>query len=184
MGNPRRRKHRRSRRSRSLSLLRNPIGGSVAAVAAPVKEMASKEFLIQASSVALGFVLPGIVTSRVVPINWRDTALKGYAVKVAVVAGLAGAASLVNKRVSKAILLGGGVSIALDIYTDFVAPALSGVLGGGSVPAALPAPAGGTATYFGDRVSLATYYGDQGLAGAEGASIGAAFGGQGDAAFA
>ncbi|HXT00359.1 MAG TPA: hypothetical protein VN915_06765 [Elusimicrobiota bacterium] len=189
MGNPKkrrssRRSHRRHhRRSSRSSIFRNPIGGSVAAVMGPAKEMISKQFLVEASSLALGFVLPGIVTSKFVPASYRNTAAKGYAVKVAVIAGLAGATSLWNKRVSKAILMGGGVSLVLDIYTDFVAPMLGGVLGAASAPAALPAPAGGTATYYGDR-GVGTFYGDNGLGAYEGASIGSAFGGAGDNAYA
>jgi hypothetical protein len=163
-------------------IFRNPIGGSVAAVAGPAKEMFSKENVVQASSIALGFVLPGIVTNKFVPVAWRNTALKGYAVKVGVIAVLAGATSMVSKRVSKAILIGGSVSLVLDLYTDFVAPMLGGLVGAAPAPA-LPAPAGGTATYFGDR-GVGTYFGDNGLGAYDGASIGAAFGGVGDAAYA
>lgn len=189
MGNPRkRRSHRRShrrasRRGRRHSLFSNPIGGSLSAVSAPVKEMISKDFLMEASSVAAGFVLPGIVTNKFVPATWRNTPMKGYAVNIGTVAVVAALASFVNKRASKAILLGGGVKVILDLYTDFVAPMLGSVVSAAPATPALPAPAGGTATYFGDR-GMGTFYGDNGLGSFDGASIGAAFGsatGMGDA---
>lgn len=180
MGNPkRRRSHRRTRRSRrssSRSLFRNPIGGSISAVSAPVREMASVPFLLEVTSLAGGFVLPGIVTNRFVPLGWRNTALKGYAVKVGVIAGLSALAGLKSRKLSRAVLVGGGISLVLDLYTDFAAPAISGVLGRVSSAPALPAPAGGAATYFGDR-GMGTFYGDEGLGSFEGSSIGAAFGG-------
>lgn len=192
MGNPRRRKshrrhHRRSHR-RARGLFSNPsFGGSISAVTAPVKEMVRKDFLVEAVSVAAGVMLPAVVTTRFIPAAWRNTTFKGYAVKAGVVAGISAFASIAfGKKVSRAVLLGGGVSLALDIYTDFVGPMVGNAVGS-MLPAptgALPAPAPGAATYFGDRNLAAWYGGHDGLSDASGASIGSAFGGMGDQAYA
>lgn len=154
-----RRKH--SRRSRGLAL-RNPISSVLAAP----REMVRKDFLTEAASVAAGFVLPNVIMPRL-PMSLRDSMPKAYLSKVAVVAGLAGAASLVNKRISKAILLGGGVSILLDAWTDFVAPAIMG--GAGPLKA-----------FYGDPgdPGVGAFYGDPGDPGV-GSSVGDAFGGEG-----
>lgn len=173
MLNPRKRRkkshgRRRShRRSRSM-VLRNPLP---AVLSAP-REMASKSFVMEAASVAAGFVLPSVILPRL-PSQLRDSTIKAYASKIAVVAVLAGGASLVSKRVSRALLLGGGVSILLDVWTDFIAPA---IMGGGA------GPSGGASAYYGDPgdPGVGAYYGDPGDPGV-GASLGDAFGGDGEA---
>jgi hypothetical protein len=175
IGNPRRRKARKGRKShrrsrRSVSIFRNPIGGSLSAITSAPKQMISKDFLTEAASVSVGFVLPNIVMTYL-PANLRDARWKGYASKVAVVAVLAGASGMVSKRVSKAILLGGGVSLLLDLYADFVAPMLHG---GGA-----PAP-GGTAAFFGEEgdPGMGAFFGNDNDPGAglgDGRAIGEAF---------
>lgn len=174
MGNPRRRKshrksHRRTRRSsRSMSIFRNPLGASLSGITAAPRQMISKDFLMEAASVAVGFVLPNIVMTNL-PASLRDSRLKGYAAKVAVVAVLAGASGMVSKRVSKAILLGGGVSLLLDLYTDFVAPMIHGVVA--------PAPAA-TAAFYGNPgdPGMSAFYGNPGDPGVSGLGDGAAIG--------
>jgi len=131
--------------------------------------MISKDFLTEAVAVAVGFVLPNIVMTSVVPAQFRDARWKGYGSKVAVVAVLAGAAGMFSKRVSKAILLGGGVSILLDLYTDFVAPMVAGGLAPSSVKA-----------FYGEDgdPGMGAFYGTEGDPGSglgDGRSIGEAF---------
>lgn len=176
MGNPRRRKSRKARRShrrsRSVSVFRNPLGSLSGITSAP-KEMLSKDFLTEAASVAVGFVLPNIVMTSL-PTTLRDARWKGYASKVAVVAILSGASSMVSKRVSKAILLGGGVSLLLDLYTDFLAPMIHG-----TATAAASAPAA-TASFYGNPgdpgAGMGAFYGNPGDPGlSDGAAIGEAF---------
>lgn len=174
MGNPRRRKsrksHRRARRSsRSMSIFRNPVGGLVRSVSSGPREMLSKSFLTEAASVAVGFVLPNMVMTSL-PTSMRDAKWKGYASKVAVVAVLAGGASMVSKKVSKAILLGGGVSLLLDLYADYIAPTIHGVIA--------PAAPTGTAAFYGNPgdPGMGAFYGNPGDPGlSDGASIGEAF---------
>ena len=173
IGNPRRRKRRSHRKSHRRSLVRrNPMG---AVLAAP-RQMVSKDFLTEAASVAAGFVLPNLILPQL-PLAVRDATWKAYASKVAVIAALSGAASMVNKRVSRAILLGGGVSVLLDAWTDFVAHAL---MGGGT-----PRPSGGTSAYWGDPgdpgAGVSAYWGNPGEPGV-GASIADAFGGESEGA--
>lgn len=149
-----RRHHRHHRRHhrRHHGLRLNPSGALAAVVAGP-KEMVSGEFIKEAVSVAAGFLLPGMVLPRI-PAQFRNATWKAYGSKVAVVAGLSAVAGMaVSKRAAKLVLLGGGVSILLDLYADFVQPAISGVM---APPA--PAPASGAAAYFGNS-------GDPGVAG-------------------
>lgn len=142
-GNPRRK---RRHTMKSMSLLRNPIKGTLAALTQGPKEMVKVEFLKDAVAVAGGFVLPNMVISKL-PASLRDSQWKVYACKVATVSLLAGVSGMVSKRVQKAVLLGGGISILLDLYADFVAPRIAGV--------AAPAAPAGTSTYFG----MDAYYG-------------------------
>lgn len=163
-----RRSHRRSsRRSRGLALS-NPLP---AVLSAP-SQMIKKDFVTEAASVAAGFVIPGMILPRL-PVSMRDSTLKAYAAKVVIVAGLAGGASLVNKRLSRAVLLGGGVSLLLDVWTDFVAPSVMRI----------GAPAAAVNAYYGDPgdPGVGAFYGQAGDPGV-GASIGDAFGGGDDAA--
>ena len=147
LGNPRRRHH--AMKHRKSIMLRNPIKGSIAAITEGPKSMMKMDFIKDAVSVAAGFVLPNMVITKL-PAWARDQHWKVYASKVVVVSMLAGVSGIVSKRVQKAILLGGGISIIMDLYADFILPRLS--------PApAVPAPAA-TSTYFGTD-GLSTYYG-------------------------
>lgn len=162
IGNPRRkRKHarrsyRRSHRRSSSRLFHNPGGKALAAVFAGPKEMASMEFVKDAASVAAGFVLPNMIVAKL-PAQFRDSRPKLYVSKVVVIAGVSAAASVVSKRAAKMILLGGGVSLLLDLWMDFAAPMIAGAGAG-----AAHAPAPGTGVYYGPEVGV--YYGGEGAA--------------------
>ena len=158
IGNPRKRRksrsksHRRSgrRRSRGMALFANPGGKALSSILAGPREMATMDFAKDAASVAAGFVLPNMIVAKL-PANLRDSRMKVYGSKIAVVAGLSAAASVVSKRAAKMVLLGGGVSLLLDAWVDWIAPALG--QGG-----AAPAP-GGTGVYYGDEPGVGVYYG-------------------------
>lgn len=157
IGNPRKRRkshkksHRRSsRRSRGMSLFSNPGGKALSSILAGPREMATMDFAKDAAGVAAGFVLPNMIVAKL-PANLRDSRVKVYGSKVAVIAGLSAAAGMVSKRASKMILLGGGVSLLLDAWVDWIAPALGQ---GGA-----PAPAAGTGVYYGDNDGVGVYYG-------------------------
>lgn len=156
IGNPRKRRksrksHRRSsRRSRGMRLFSNPGGKALSSILSGPREMATMDFAKDAASVAAGFVLPNMIVAKL-PANLRDSRMKVYGSKVAVIAGLSAAASMVSKRASKMILLGGGVSLLLDVWVDWVAPALG--QGGGA------APAPGTGVYYGEEPGVGVYYG-------------------------
>jgi len=137
-----RRKHRRHHR-RSLS---NPFSAN-ALLSAP-KEMISSQFIMEAAGVAAGFVLPNMAMNYL-PVTWRSTTISYYASKVATVAVLSAAAGMVSKRVSKFVLVGGGVSLLLDLYTEFVG-------GHGPVAPSAPATPTGTSAFYGN---LGAYYG-------------------------
>ncbi len=137
----RRRHHRRSRRS-----LSNPFSAS-SLLAAP-KEMISSQFIMEAAGVAAGFVLPGIAMNYL-PATWRAAKWQYYASKVATIAVLSAAGQMVSRRVSKFILVGGGVSLLLDLYTEVM-----GMVGTTAAPTAA-APA--THAFYGD--SLNAFYG-------------------------
>ncbi len=147
--NPKRRHHRRGRRE--ISLLRNPGG----AVMAPVKELVSPDFLIDAAGAAVGFVLPNIIVVHL-PATWRDSQLKVYGVKTGVIIGLSVLGGVANKRLGKLLLLGGAISLALDAYTDFIAPHLM------AAPAAAPQAAQGAQSSSG-TAGVDWYYGAPGL---------------------
>ena len=153
IGNPRKRRksrkssRRSSRRSRGMRLFSNPGGKLLSGVLSGPKEMATMDFAKDAASVAAGFVLPNMIVAKL-PANLRDSRVKVYGSKVAVIAGLSAAARLVSPRASKMILLGGGVSLLLDAWVDFVAP----MIGGASAPA-------GTGVYYGDEPGVGVYYG-------------------------
>lgn len=121
-----RRRHHRRRRSLAL---RNPLSAS-ALLSAP-KQMVSKDFLIDAGATAAGFVLPN-VTMAYLPVSLRDTKVKYYAVKVGTIAVLSAVAGMVNKRWSRAVMIGGGAALLLDLWEEFksrttpVAPAATG----------------------------------------------------------
>lgn len=160
IGNPRKRRkshkksHRRSsRRSHGMTLFSNPGGKALSAVLAAPREMATAEFAKDAASVAAGFVLPNMIVAKL-PANLRDSRVKVYGSKVAVIAGLSAAASIVSKRAAKMVLLGGGVSLLLDAWVDWIAPALG--QGGPAAPA-------GTGVYYGDNDGVGVYYGTDGV---------------------
>lgn len=162
VGNPRKgrrhkmakRHHRRTRRSYGLRL--NPSGALQKVLSGP-KEMIRMDFVKEAASVAVGFVLPNLVINRL-PTTFRDATWKVYASKVVVVSGLSAVAGIWNKRISRAIMLGGGISILLDLYADFLAPYI------GAATAAAAPKAG---AYYGDGIG--TYYGTDGVGEGEGA---------------
>ncbi len=138
--------HRRHRRHHRRSLS-NPFSAN--ALLSGPKEMISSQFIMEAAGVAAGFVLPNMAMNYL-PITWRSTTISYYASKVATVAVLSAAGSMVSRRVGKFVLLGGGVSLMLDLYTEFVG-------GHGPVPTA-PAPGTTPATnaFYGN---LGAYYG-------------------------
>lgn len=152
MGNPRRthrrkhtmarRKHRRHHR-RSLS---NPFSAN--ALLQTPKEMISSQFLMEAAGVAAGFVLPNMAMNYL-PIAWRSSTMTYYASKVATVAVLSAAGSMVSKRIGKFVLVGGGVSLMLDLYTELTK---------GMSPAAV-APAATTPATQAFYGNLGAYYG-------------------------
>ncbi len=134
----RHRKHRRRRHS-------NPFSPS-ALISGP-KQMLTKEFAIEAVSVAAGFIVPGIAMNYI-PATFRDSKVKYYIAKVGTIALLSAAASMVSKKASRMFLLGGGVSLLLDIWTEFKAAT--------TPMAAKPA---GTGYYYGGMHGTDMYYG-------------------------
>lgn len=135
-----RRHHRRHRRA-----LMNPF--SAGSITAPVKELVSKDNIVAAAGVAAGFVLPGVVMNYV-PATWKAAKWQFYAVKVGSIALLSAAGAMVSKRVARMILLGGSVSLLLDIWTEFMGAGVA------TAPAATPAA---TKAYYGGPISA--YYG-------------------------
>lgn len=155
MGNParksrRKRKHtmaKRRRHKRSYGrALSNPF--SVSSILAAPKEMVSSQFIMEAAGVAVGFVAPTMVMNYL-PATWKSQTWSYYLSKVGVIAGLYTVGRMVSPRVARFVLVGGGVSLMLDLYTEVIS---------GKSPAMVPAPAPttGTQTYYGD---LSTYYG-------------------------
>ncbi len=139
-----RRRHHRRHHRRSLS---NPFSAN--ALLSGPKEMISSQFIMEAAGVAAGFVLPNMAMNYL-PVTWRNTTMTYYASKVATVAVLSAVGSMVSKRVGKFVLVGGGVSLMLDLYTEFV---------GGHGPVSPTAPATatpGTSAFYGN---LSAYYG-------------------------
>lgn len=167
IGNPHRKRrksrksHRRSHRRSSRGIRLNP-GGALSAVLAGPREMVTADFAKDAASIAVGFVLPDMVLTKL-PVNLWNSRPKFYASKIAVVAGVAAASSLVSKRAAKLVLLGGGVSILLNAWADFIAPAIGQVT----------APAS-TGTYYGNSAGTGVYYGqsDSGMGVYYGESVG------------
>lgn len=134
-------KRRHHRRSRSLS---NPFSAS--ALLSKPKEMLTKDFATEAASVAAGFIAPNIVLGYL-PVSLRDSKIKYFATKTATVIGLSAAAGLVSKRASRLVLIGGGVSLLMDVWQEWQASRV-----------AAPAPAAGTHAYYGEGVGA--YYGN------------------------
>jgi len=150
VGNPRRKRRtkvakRKSHRRIKYSVMRLNPGGALAKVLSGPKEMIRMDFVKEAASVAVGFVLPNMVVTRL-PTNFRDATWKVYASKVVVVSGLSALAAMWNKKVSRAVMLGGGISILLDLYADYILPNI-----GGATASAAPK----TSAYYG----MDAYYG-------------------------
>lgn len=143
----RKRHHRHHRRH-----LSNPFSAS-SLMAAP-KAMASSQFIMEAAGVAAGFVLPNMAMNYL-PVTWRSSLMTYYASKVATVAVLSAVGSMVSRRVGKFVMVGGGVSLLLDLYTEFVSG--KGPLPTGPAPAGTTAPA--TGAFYGP---LGAYYGGMG----------------------
>lgn len=144
------RKHRRHRR-RSRSLLSNPLS-SVSGFLAKPKEMFTKEFAVQAAATAAGFMAPNIVMNYI-PAQFRASKITFYVTKVAVVAGLSAVAGMANKNVSRAVLIGGGVSLLLDAWAEWQAHAKAA-----ATPAATTTPTG-TSAFYGP--GMGAFYGDR-----------------------
>lgn len=138
-----RRKHRRHSR-RSLS---NPFSAN--SLLATPKEMISSQFIMEAAGVAAGFVLPNMAMNYL-PVTWRSSITGYYATKVATVAVLSAAGSMISKRIGKFVLVGGGVSLMLDLYTELT----KGTSPAAVAPATTTAPA--TSAFYGN---LGAYYG-------------------------
>lgn len=142
------RKRHSRRRSRALS---NPFSAS--SLLSTPKEMVSTQFVMEAAGVAAGFVLPNMVMNYI-PATWRSTTLTYYASKVATVAVLAAAGRMVSPRVARFVMVGGGVSLLLDLYTEV----MSGHSPAPTAPASgTPAATTGTGAFYGD--TLSAWYG-------------------------
>ncbi len=145
------RRHRRSRRS--LSLFRNPGGAVLAAVTSGPKELVKADLLKDALAVSAGFLAPNKVLMRL-PASMINAPWKAYASKVGlIVGGAALAGKFFGPRAKRGVLIGGAVSLAVDLFTDYVEPMISG--------ATSPAPAPQVSAYFGRRTELGldAYYG-------------------------
>lgn len=130
----RRRRHHRRRYS-------NPF--SPKALLDQPKQLLKADFAMEAVAVTGGFVLPGMVMNYV-PVTLRDVPWKFYLSKVAVISGLAAAGTLIKQRIGRMILLGGGVSLLMDVFQSFM-----------SARSAAPSAA---RAYYGPGIHA--YYGD------------------------
>lgn len=129
------RKRRHHRRSYS-----NPF--SPKALLDQPKQLLKADFAMEAVAVTGGFVLPGMVMNYV-PVNFRDVPWKFYLSKVAVISGLAAAGTMIKPRIGRMILLGGGVSLLMDVFQTFMSHS--------AAPAAAKAYYGpGIHAYYGD----------------------------------
>lgn len=137
----------------------NPaISGLKGLIAVP-REMVSTSFVMEAAGVAAGFMLPTMVMNQI-PATWRAAKWQGYAWKVGAIAALTVGAGFVNKRIARFVMVGGGVSLLLDLYAEF--------MGGGMSAPALPAP-NGTKIYTGvGPGGMRLFTGNPGMPGAEG----------------
>lgn len=108
------------------------------------KQLIKADFAMEAVAVTGGFVAPGILMNYV-PVNFRDVPWKFYLSKVAVISGLAAVATMVKPRVGRMVLLGGGVSLIMDVFQTFMAARTA------AAPAAAKAYYGpGIHAYYGD----------------------------------
>lgn len=105
--------------------------------------MLKPDFAMEAVAVTGGFVLPGMVMNYI-PVTFRDVPWKFYLSKVAVISGLTAVGSMIKPRLGRMVLLGGGVSLLMDVFQTFMA-------------ARSPAPAT-TKAYYGPGIHA--YYGD------------------------
>lgn len=132
------------KRRRSHRIYRNPI--SAGALLAKPKQMLQKDFISEAGSAAAGFI--GATWGlQYIPAQFRDTPVKVVLSKVAVVTLLSTGASFINQRIGRAVLLGGGMSLLLDVYQ----------MARGMMGPSAAAPAGGTSAYYGPGINA--YYG-------------------------
>jgi hypothetical protein len=113
------------------------------------KEIISAENLTAAAGVAAGFVLPNMAMNYL-PVTWRQTTMTYYLSKVGTVVVLSAAAAMISKKVSKMVLLGGSVSLLLDLYTEW----MSGKTPAATAPATTTPAA--TSAFYGN---LSAYYG-------------------------
>lgn len=113
------------------------------------KELVSTQNIMEAAGVAAGFILPNMAMNYL-PATWRSTTISYYVSKVATIAVLSAAGNMVSRRVAKFVLVGGSVSLLLDLYAEFVK-------GVAPVSPAAPATApAGTQAFYGN---LSAYYG-------------------------
>ena len=157
----RRRKHnmarkRSRRRSGYRSRRRNPLGGVVGRVLSPVKQVFTKETLMEGLQLGAGAVVTPIVTNKILDLvgkpEWK-TGYTGYLAQL-VGAGLVGAIAgfVLPPRVARNLMLGGVVGVTSVVLNREVlarvSPALatsgtSGLAGLGSIgQSAAPAIAG------------------------------------------
>lgn len=138
--------------------------GAPGRILSQAQQIATVGFMQDAASAAVGFVLPDMAV-RMLPPIWRDQPWKVYASKLGAVATITVIGNMWNRKVGRMIALGGGMSLALDLWTDFVAPLVSGVL-----PGAPGAPTmEGTEYYYGtsEDTGVGHYWGtgdDSGVA--------------------
>jgi hypothetical protein len=158
VGNPgrrhRRRKHHMARRHKRRRTFSNPAG--IKGLISAPREMIKGSFVVEAAWIAGGFVLPGMVLGYV-PGNIRGPQRwKYYVSKVATIAVVAVAAGMASKRARRLVLLGGGVSLLLDVWTDFVSMrgGITGVRG-----------VDGTEAFYGNpgMPGVSAYYGTPGV---------------------
>ena len=142
-----RRRHHRRHHRRSLS---NPFSAN--ALLAGPKEMISSQFIMEAAGVAAGFVLPNMAMNYL-PATWRSTTLTYYASKIGTVAVLAAAGSMVSKRIGKFVLLGGGVSLMLDLYAEFMQGKMPVTTAPGATAPATNAFYGNLSAYYGGMMN-------------------------------
>lgn len=135
-------RHKRRHHRRRHSLM-NPFSAS--GFLSKPKEMFTKEFALEAVATAGGFMAPNLVMNYL-PVGFRDSKLKFYGSKILVISGIAAATSMVSKKASRFVLIGGGVSLLLDLWAEWQARSKA------------PAPAAGTSAYYGENVGA--YYGE------------------------
>lgn len=167
MSNPKRRRrhhrrsHRRHRRHRGLTLFRNPGTAVLSAATSGPKEVLKGEFIKDALAVSVGFIAPNQLLMRL-PASMINAPWKAYASKAGIIlAGSAIAGKVAGPRARRGVLLGGMLGLAVDVYTDYVAPMLT---------APKPAAPATVGAYYGREreLGMGAYYGhrvETGMAG-------------------